>query len=269
MTFVNPFGQQSEVPPHSHDGADISGSMPFVRSVGGVNIRNLLIGFRLLTVVYYTESGVFRKADYPGLRAVRVTCVGGGGGGGGNPSTGSGEAAASVGGGGGECAMKFLLSDDLAANESVTVGLGGSGGSAGSAGGNGGQSSFGSHCVANGGRGGSGGVVMSSFPATGEDGAAGGTGGTGDLVIPGGASTVPLMVGSGIRAGFSSQGGGSFFAPPTGSLRMGGNTTGSAGRGEPAKYPGGGAGGLISRSGANATTGLRGADGVVIVEVWA
>jgi len=218
--------------------------------------------------LYFTSSATFKKADYPGLRAVRVICVGGGGGGGGNPSTGSGEAAASVGGGGGECAIKFLLFDDLAASESVTVGSGGSGGSAGAAGGNGGKSSFGSHCVANGGKGGSGGIVMSSFPVTGEQGAAGGTGGTGDLVIPGGASTVPLMVGVGVRQGFSSEGGGSFFAPPTGSRRMGGNATGSNGAGEPAKYPGGGGGGLISRSGANATTGLRGADGIVIVELY-
>src|SRR5690606_34295960 len=102
--------------------------------------------------VYFTSSGTFTKADYPGLRAVRVKVQAGGGGGGGAAGTSPGEEAAAAGGGGGEYAESFIPASGLSAAETITVGTGGSGGAAGfNIGSTGGDSSFGSHVVAKGG----------------------------------------------------------------------------------------------------------------------
>src|SRR5690606_18190262 len=87
------------------------------------------VGFRPLTVVYFTSSGTFIKANYPGLRAARVTCVGAGGGAGGCAATGAGEVSVSGAGHAGAIAISFVLADDLNPAETVTVGAGGSGGS--------------------------------------------------------------------------------------------------------------------------------------------
>src|SRR5690606_22288479 len=81
-------------------------------------------GYRLGETVYFTVSGTFSKADYPGMRAVRVKCQGAGGGGGGVAATGAGERAVSAGGNGGGYAEKFILVDDLSGDETVTVGAG-------------------------------------------------------------------------------------------------------------------------------------------------
>jgi hypothetical protein len=85
---------------------------------------------------YYTSSGTFAKADPLGtgdigLRAIKVTCVGGGGGGGGCATTGAGQAAMAGGGTGGGAGISFILASSLSASETVTRGSGGAGGAAG------------------------------------------------------------------------------------------------------------------------------------------
>lgn len=219
--------------------------------------------------VVYTSSDTFSKADYPGLRAVRVKCQGAGGGGGGVAATGAGERAVSAGGNGGGYAEKFILVDDLSGDETVTVGAGGSGGPAGNnAGSSGGDSSFGSHCVGEGGIGGSGGFLSNVSTFTGESGSSTLAGGTGDLVIRGGGAGVGFSFGTGIRQGHNSQGGGSHLGAATNVTRQGGNTTGSNGQGSDGIPYGGGASGLISRDNALATAGKKGADGIVLVELY-
>src|SRR5690606_33273572 len=172
--------------------------------------------------LYYTSSGTFKKADYPGLRAVKVKAQGGGGAGGGRQG---GVTSVGAGGGGGGYGEKFILADDLAPSESITVGTGGAGRAANSGLG-GSASSFGSHVVARGGggggwtttvnssaQGGSGGSVSGAdFSVPGQNGQQGrmyqednnhiyfpGSGGSSFLGL-GGMSTAPNQTGSG-RAG--------------------------------------------------------------------
>lgn len=95
-------------------------------------------GLGLRETVVFTSSDTFTKASYPWLRKVRVRAVGGGGGGGGAVGTSGGEHAVGAGGGAGGYFEALYDAADLAASESVTVGSGGVGGStAGSNGGNG------------------------------------------------------------------------------------------------------------------------------------
>src|SRR5690606_1523757 len=103
--------------------------------------------------LYYTSNGTFRKADYPGLRAVFVRMVGGGGAGGGAPNTSAGQSSGGDGGGGGGYREALIPAEALADEESVVVGQGGIG-VARWDGGDGGPSSFGSHMTAGGGGGG-------------------------------------------------------------------------------------------------------------------
>jgi len=206
--------------------------------------------------VVYTSSGTFKKADYPGLRAVKAHCQGGGGGSGGAGTTGASESAEGGGGGGGGYACSTLLVSELGASETVTVGAGGVRGSPGSST-NGGNSSFGSHVVGEGGGAGSAGTATSGN--TQNSGGLGG-GGTGDLVIPGDAGMYGIVRGG--IAGFLNYGGGSHLGGVNRTAHSH-STDGADGAG----YGGGGSGG---RNGASqsAKFGGHGAPGVVIVELW-
>src|SRR5690606_24086904 len=127
--------------------------------------------------LYYTSSSTFKKANYPGLRAVKVKAQGGGGAGGGRRE---GSSSVGAGGGGGGYGEKFILAEDLAPSESITVGLGGTGRAANSGLG-GSPSSFGNHITANGGGGGDWTLTVNSS-------AQGGSGGTvsgADFSVPG------------------------------------------------------------------------------------
>src|SRR5690606_14479180 len=133
----------------THPPGSVVRSAPLSQHIQDLNDRITSLaeaGFRLLTVVYFTSSGQFRKADYPGLRAVVAHVQGGGGGSGGAAATSPDAEAAAGGGGGGGYARKLVLVDDLRDVETVTVGAGGAAGSAGfNQGGVGGTSSFGTH----------------------------------------------------------------------------------------------------------------------------
>jgi hypothetical protein len=145
-------------------------------------------GYLYQQTIYYTSSGTFVKADYAGLRAIRVRLVGAGGGGAGAGTTGSGQVSGGGGGGGGGYSEKFITDiAGLDVSETVTRGSGGAGGTgnvSGTAGGN--SSAFG--MTGNGGGGGANGA--STVPAAALGG--GGTGGDasgGDYNAGGGGGT--------------------------------------------------------------------------------
>lgn len=208
-------------------------------------------GYQYLTTLKYESDGSFTKANYPGLRAVKVKVQGGGGGGRGADSNNTGGAGA----GGGCYAEGFILADALAAVESVTVGPGGAGGVGGTTGSNGSASSFGSLVTANGGN--RGGEIATY------GGGRGGASGTGDLVIPGSAGVsvadhtlYTAMFLPGGAGGGSHLGGGGEGSPARAANRAGGPGLG---------YGGGGGGAFCRNASVN---GGDGAPGVVIVEVY-
>lgn len=228
------------------------------REVGDLR-QTLLKRATLLETIQYTASGTFARADYPGMRAVRVRVQGGGGAGGGSLTTTAGQGSVGAGGGGGGYAEKLILAADLAASETVTVGAGGVA-VTGDVGGDGGDSSFGSHCTGSGGRGGT--LSTTAAIAILNAGGVGGTG-TGDLVVPGtdGMGGVWFIE----RSGYSRGG-------PGGSSHLGGgrrptaSNNGNGGNGQ--SYGGGGAGGGNAESQGTQRIGGDGGAGIVIVEVY-
>jgi len=199
--------------------------------------------------VRFTSSGTFAftKADYPWLRAVRVKCVAPGAPGSGGNSTSRGTA----GGGAGETAESWILVADLAASEAVVVGAGPTCATGDTAPDDAPDTTFGgTKVVAKGGEAAASSGILSP---------AGGTGGTGDFLIPGGwGSPGGFSDTSGGNGGASSMGGGGGGAYWSTSASTNGN---------PGLAPGSGGGGAF-RSGSNVAGG-KGADGVVIVELFA
>lgn len=218
-------------------------------------------GYRLLTTVYFTSSGTFTKASYPGLKAVRTKVQGGGGAGGGAGVASGGNHSQGGGGGGGGYAEDFAIATALATSISVTVGGGGTG-SAGGAGGTGGTSSFGSLCVATGGTGG--GVVTNAALGQGALGGDGGQGTAGDLwSVGGGGGTgtgyATLGVGGSGGASVLGGGGAGVYSGATAS-QIPGNPGGNRG--------GGGGGAQTNQNSTVAQAGGNGGAGLVIVEVY-
>jgi hypothetical protein len=80
--------------------------------------------------IYYTASGSFVKASFPGMVALLVECQGAGGAGGGAPATAAGQKTAGAGGNGGNYARKIVPVSDLDTTEAVTVPAGATGVSA-------------------------------------------------------------------------------------------------------------------------------------------
>jgi len=188
----------------------------------------------LRNMVVYDAPGTYTYTKPAGLKRVKVTVIGGGGGGG----SGSTSYGASAGGGGGT-AIRLIEASILSATETVVVGSGGSGAPAGGYNGaNGTDSSFGSHCSATGGKGG----VYTGSIAEGGD---GGMGSGGDLNIPGGRGSRA----NDIHATDQGRGGGTYLCPNVDF--------------QVTYY---GAGGCYSRG--SGTTGLKGGDGVVIIEEY-
>lgn len=215
----------------------------------------------LRAVITFTSSGTFEKADYPWLRAVRVTCVGGGGGGGGAESTSGSEGSGGEGGSGGTLARSLIPVGDLSASETVSVGSGGAGVN-GTTGGNGGDTTFGAHVT---GAGGIGGAVSTTTATLGYAGAGqvSGGGSTGDEIIVGGTSMGPYVSPSQVRggAGGNSGRGDPGQAAPQSTASNGTNASSAA--------PGsGGSGGANNNSKGTPRTGGDGADGIVVLELY-
>jgi hypothetical protein len=230
----------------------------------GTNWVNLT-GYVYVDTVYFTSSGTFTKATYPWLRAIRVKCVGGGGGGGGAQSATPGtNISAGSGGGGGAYAESFITDiAGLAASVTVTRGAGGAGGFGTASGSNGTDSVFGTNVEADAGSGGGGGAANSgvslTFSAAGSGGAAGSS--TGDLKFSG-ADGVPGAAGVSGNYALGGLGGSTALS---GASRYSGATSAN---GQDGKLYGGGGSGAQNRT-SGSTTGGSGADGIVIVELYA
>ncbi|QED11524.1 hypothetical protein PP914_gp034 [Arthrobacter phage Qui] len=232
-----------------------------VTPFGLATVLSTIQGYRPMGAgIIFTSSGTFTKANYPGLRAVRVRAVGGGGGGGGAPAATAGSHSAGGGGGGGGYAESFILESALSAVETVTVGAGGSGGVSGF-GGTGGATSFGAHVSAQGGNGGN--YFGDATLMVGAIGGGGGLATAGTIRTKGGSgqfgSGYATLAHGGV-GGHSAMGGGGFgvYVPTTA-----GSTTGSTG----GQYGGGGGGGAVNATGP-AAPGGPGYQGIVIVEVF-
>lgn len=214
------------------------------------------------TIVTFTSSGTFTKADYPGIVAVEVEVQGAGSGGGGAAATSAGESAAGTGGSSGAYARGIIPADDLTTSVTVTVGAGSAGGSGTGNSSTGGSSSFGNYVVAGGGVGSGGGLTASSTPAVSST-ATSTASFSGTHVTFG----VPGRAGTGAcRVAATSVLGGRGADSPLGS--GGPQTSGATGNGLDGEgYGSGGSGG---RNGANssARTGGKGADGIVIVKIY-
>jgi hypothetical protein len=194
----------------------------------------------------YTSPATWTKPA--GLKAVKVTVIGGGGGGGGargfpapSPPP-SGSSLGSFSGGGGGVSIEYIPAPSIPGPVTVTRGDGGAGGPAPATPGTrttgttGGTSSFGPFTSATGGVGG------------GASAGTGGSGSGGDINSNGGSGNF-LPVG----------GGNPFFAFNGGAPNPGGN-------GDAATGQGAGGGGTVSPSSPSPRSGGAGSDGVVIVE---
>lgn len=219
------------------------------------------LGFNYFTTEYYTANDTFTKADYAGLKAIRVRMVGGGGAGGGSATTGAGLGSFGNGGNGGSFAEAWILAADLAATEAITVGAGGTGAS-GTTGGTGGDSIFDTISGEVRAAGGVGGATAAAS-ATSTVGTPGSNGSsTGDFTLHGGRDCSGWRPASGADGGWGGAGGSSQYAGAT-HLRVDA-VDGVAGL----AYGGGGTGTYNNDSQGSARTGGNGAAGIVIVEVY-
>lgn len=218
-------------------------------------------------VVTITSSDAFVKANYPGLRSIRVRMVGGGGAGGGSDATTGTEGSAGGGGGGGAYAEFIVPASALSESEAVTIGSGGVGAAA-STGGNGSDTvAFGVTCGAGNGAPRSTNANMDYFNSR---------GGTSGSVTGTPVGSVPFILsvdgtwGYPPAAAIYRSMGGHGADTLLGRGGHGGNahtTTGQGGGG--GRGYGSGGGGAAARP--NSTSGFAGGDGapgVVIIEVY-
>lgn len=206
----------------------------------------------------FTSSGTYTRP--PGVKAARVTVIGGGGGSGGVDGQGAGTAAATSGGAGGGAAIKFITRG-LGSSETVTIGAGGSGGTAGQNNGSaGGTSSFGSHCSATGGSGSTGNNGSSATAPTTTSGGVGGVGSGGDINLNGGGPGLGYRNGAGTEVARGGVGGANGLGWP------GPEGTYGAGQGTAASNPGTGGAGSASPAVSTNYAGANGAAGLVIVD---
>jgi hypothetical protein len=225
------------------------------------NVNQLGEGYTFVETAYFTSSGSFVKATYPYLRAIKVRLVGGGGGGCGVATNADG---CGTGGGGGGYAERFYTDiASLDASVTVTVGAAGTGGAAGNnSGSNGGVSEFGTssdawHTRATGGLGGL------RIDTGNRSAGAGGVGTNGNLLIAGSGGEKPAITsvgGAGGQGGSSILGGGARSSDAAGSDNAAQAPTGG--------YGGGGGGPRVANPGTQRAGG-SGAEGIVIVELYA
>jgi hypothetical protein len=220
-------------------------------------------GHVFVETVYFTSSGTFTKASYPWLRAIRVKVQGAGAGGGGAGATGAGAVSNGGGGSGGGYAEKFITDiAGLASSVTVTVGAGGPGGSGAVAGTNGGNSEF-DTVIGSGGIGGT--MIATSIADATTGGQAGGSASGGDINIAGGRSGGRSRKPS---SGLAVLGGG-------GSSRFGWGredvllASTNAINGVSGTGFGSGGSGAASQNGSGTANAGNGADGIVIVELYA
>jgi len=246
------------------DYADVEDIKALVRQDGAGNWDTVAsaLGYQYWQTIAYTASGTFVKADYPGMRAVRMRVQGAGGGGGGAQATSATQGSAGGGGQAGNYAEKWALSTALSASETVTVGAAGAV-TAGAAGSTGGTSSVGAHCSASGGAGGPTGTASTGF--NGQNASPHVTTGTGDVVVIGQPGGIPMWSGgTGVTVFASGGAGGSSRFGSGGRQRFA--TTGYDGQeGQGAGSGGAGAGNGNSQS---ARPGGLGGAGRVYIDLY-
>lgn len=219
--------------------------------------------YRYLGRTSFGSSGVFNKADYPNLRAIKVLAQAGGGAGGGSPANTSTQKSFGSGGGGGGSGEAWILAADLEASVTVTVGSGGVGVS-GAAGGGGGGTSFGTHVVTTGGFGGDASPSITTSTGTWVvEGDLGGYCTAGNLGYYGESGTWGVMFSAVCAPGV---GGSSYFGG--GGRTSNGNDAGVAYNGADGRAIGSGGGGSVSEINAAAGIGGNGVSGAVIVEIY-
>jgi hypothetical protein len=238
---------------------DTSNTMRFFTAGTGISINatsntisSTVSGGGDYAMQVYTTPGPSTWTKPAGLKAVRVTVVGGGGGGGrGSPTpqpapAGSPFGNSGSGGGGGGVAIEYIPAPSIPGPVAVTVGGGGAAGASPGtpAAGSGGTSSFGPFTSATGG--GAGAAVPSS----------GGAGGAG----------------SGGTINFTGQSGQNSFSGGPGGLPAGRSDGGSSPTGQGGRGPGGagtvygGGGGAGTSPPSSSIAGGAGSGGAVIVE---
>jgi hypothetical protein len=228
----------------------------------GTNWVNLT-GYVYVETVYFTSSGTFTKASYPWLRAVRVKCVGGGGGGGGLSSVSGSDLAASGAGAGGNYAESFITDiAGLSASVTVTRGAGGAGRSGNNTGFAGGTTSFGALVQAGGGGGGAGDAGGSNTNSAGGGSPSGTL--TGDITVEGQHGSPGYRYSSTVIR-FGGNGGSSGMGMGAGRP----NNNIASGDGVSGRLYGGGGSGTNSIGSSVARTGGDGANGIVVVELYA
>jgi hypothetical protein len=174
-----------------------------------------------------------------GLKAVKVTVVGGGGTGGSSTSTAPASASGGGGGGGGGATIDYIPAPSIPGPVAVTAGAG--------------TNSFGAFCSATAGANGG-----NSTPSVTGGGGAGGTGSDGQINLTGTSG----FAGSGLGTGFPSMGGTSQLFANQRFFNLTPNVNGI-----PNPFiGGGGTGSGSSQAGNPARTGGTGGPGIVIVE---
>jgi hypothetical protein len=235
----------------------VDGTFFEVDDDGQLTFKRDSVGIRQMLVYATPGTYTFFKPSYPGLQKVRVRVVGGGGGGAGALAS-SGESVVRAGASGGAYSESLLDADALSASETILVGLGGAGGVNNDSGNDGGTSAFGGYVSAPGGRGSV--TTMSSGTTIGTTSGTNAPGlGTGQIRANGAPGTgafrfnaTSTMTGTGGNAG--------------GGLGQGGPPRTFASDGTAGTGYGGGGGGATSIG--DPQTGGRGADGVVILELF-
>jgi hypothetical protein len=233
--------------------------------VGAANTGGGVDAYRYVSTVYFTSNGTFTKATYPWLRAIRVKVQGAGGGGGGCPTTGSSATAVGCAGGGGSYSESFITDiAGLASSVTVTRGAGGAGGIGNTDGSAGGDSSFGSLVTTTGGALGFPAFgTVTSFPSMNSNSSGPSSVGVGDFAVGGSRADVSIQPNA--TQVWVGGPGNSLLSPKLGALREIGGANGEAG----ALYGGGGYPGRNIQSQGTARNGGAGANGIVIVELYA
>lgn len=208
----------------------------------------------------FTASGTYTPTS--GMKYCLVFSTGGGGGGGGVDSSSNSSGIVAVGGGGaGGTCIELFSAATIGANQTVTVGAGGTAGAAtGGNGGNGGDTTFGALHTATGGEGALGFFGSGSIHAV--QGGLGGAPSGGTLNIPGGDGTGGITDATSIF-GFAGNGGGSFWGGGTRGLASNISSASIAGL-DGRAYGAGASGATLSETTLGAAGGV-GAGGVVVV----